>query len=131
VVEATERIPILVVGDARVRTHVRRILEPRTRGLAIIEAADADEAIARIDASPVRIAIVDLPTVLTRHLEVLRRVHDARPDLPILALGALPEAPYGGPARRAGAIGYVWELDLPDALVHMVEMVIEAFLLDR
>ena len=114
---------ILVADDdVTVRASLRLLLGQR--GHEVVEAASADEALAAAMRPEVDLVIQDMnfsrETSGAEGLELLHRLRDGRPDLPVLLLTAWGSIPLAVAGMRAGAADFLtkpWENDVLAATV--------------
>lgn len=110
--------PAILVADAAAlfRTGVRRLLERET-DFVVVEAADADEAVAAARAAEPAFALVDLDLPAGGAIQAVARIRDVRPATQTIVWSFAPEPTVVLEAIRAGATGFLPK-DLPtDALV--------------
>jgi DNA-binding NtrC family response regulator len=132
---AAPQYPILIVEDRdSLRTMLRRTLE--SRGHAVIEARDQDEAEQHLKQSIPALVLSDLRLPSGDGFGVLRAAKDADPDMPVVVMTA-----YGGvqdavAAMKQGALDFLAKPVDPDHLLLLVDralahrrMVAEYFLL--
>ena len=71
------------------------------------QAESADRALPAIDALRPDLVIVDIALKGMNGIELIKRIRDLHPALPVLALSVHDEALFAERALRAGARGYV------------------------
>jgi two-component system, NarL family, invasion response regulator UvrY len=99
---------ILVADDhAVVRRGLRNILEADLPGVAITEAADAREAVARLREVPFDLVLLDLNMPGRDGFEVLEEIRRDHSAARVLILTAYPEGEYAIRAFQLGASGYL------------------------
>lgn len=100
---------ILVVDDDEgFRAALRRLLTPQGgRPVQLEEAADGEEAVRAVAASPPDVVIMDLTMPRTNGVEATRRLRSQWPDLPVIILTAHDDPVYERAARAAGADGFL------------------------
>ena len=97
-----KRVVLLVDDDAAVRTVARRCLQ--TAGYDVVEAGDGLRAWTQFQRQPNGFDVLLADVVMPRMpgTEVAVRVHDVRPELPVVLMtGYTPEGPTGPRARRS------------------------------
>jgi DNA-binding NarL/FixJ family response regulator len=105
---------ILVIDDSETfRRAVRPLIEAALPGAVIGEAADAEAALAALDAGPWDVALLDLSLRARSGFEVLRELRARRPKLPVIVMSLHAEAEYGPAARAAGAAAYLDKAEVP------------------
>ncbi len=101
-------VRVLVIDDSETfRRAVRPLIEGALSGAVIGEAADAEAALAALDAGPWDVALLDLSLRARSGFEVLRALRARRPKLPVVVMSLHAEAEYGPAARDAGATAYL------------------------
>lgn len=119
-------LKILVVDDhAIVRKGVLGILDESPEMLvACDEAANAEEALAKVSASRYDMVLLDISMPGMSGLELLKEWHQERPTLPVLLLSMHPEEQYAVRALSLGAVGYLTKESAPDELTTAVKKVL-------
>ncbi len=111
-------IRVLLADDhSIVREGLRRIVEESGDMKVVAEAADGREALKQVDGVSPDVAVVDISMPGLDGLEVVSRLKDAHPDLPVLILTMHEEAQYVVRAIEAGAMGYLTKQSAPEQLV--------------
>ncbi len=111
-------IRVLLADDhSIVRDGLRRIVEEDGAMTVVAEASDGREALRKIDGSRPDVAVVDISMPGYDGLEVVSRLKDAHPSLPVLILTMHEEAQYVVRAIEAGAMGYLTKQSAPEQLV--------------
>ncbi|MDJ0666140.1 MAG: response regulator transcription factor [Desulfobacterales bacterium] len=111
-------IRVLLADDhSIVRDGLRRIVEEDGAMTVVAEASDGREALRKIDDSRPDVAVVDISMPGYDGLEVVSRLKDAHPTLPVLILTMHEEAQYVVRAIEAGAMGYLTKQSAPEQLV--------------
>ncbi|MBX3623139.1 MAG: response regulator transcription factor [Rhizobacter sp.] len=117
-------LTILVVDDhAIVREGLRRILEGAGRAWTVYEAAGGFQAIEMLRRQPVGVVVADISMPGMSGLELIRRLRDEQPRLPVLVLSMHAEEQYVTRAFKAGANGYLTKDRAGDELVAAVSKV--------
>jgi two-component system, NarL family, invasion response regulator UvrY len=99
---------ILVVDDHELlRRGLRSILSSAFSELALVEAADAPQALAAVEKLPCDVALVDIHLPGRGGLELLQDLRRLYPKMPVVVLSMFPERDYGLRAFKLGASGYV------------------------
>src|SRR5688572_17817427 len=117
----TETTWILLVDDHPiVRLGLRQLIASEF-DLAVCHETDSMEgALVATRALRVDLAIVDLSLGTMDGLELIRRLHEIKPNLPVLVYSLHDEALFAELAFRAGADGYVMKQETPDLLMHAI-----------
>lgn len=117
---------ILVVDDhALVRRGLIELLQrlPPSDGVQFGEAGTAGEALALALAERWDVVLLDLGLPDRHGLEVLRELHRAKPQLPVLILTMFPEDQLALRLLEQGAAGYLTKESAPEELVRAIERV--------
>jgi nitrogen regulation protein NR(I) len=101
----SERPRILVADD---EPNLRRVLSAilEREGYAVVQAADGQEALSSLDDS-VRVVITDLKMPMVDGMEVLRRVSERHPSVPVIMITAFGTVDNAVAAVKAGAFDYI------------------------
>ena len=119
VVEAGAKRILVVDDEEPLRTAFSRYL--RSRGYEVETAGSADEALACVRRSRFALVLCDVRMPGTSGLELVPRAVAIDPDLGILMLSGVNDAPTASTAMQSGAMGYlVKPLPMPE-LVEAVE----------
>ncbi len=117
-------IRILLIDDhALVRRGLVEILQGLPAGAEFGEAGTAAEGIARGLAEQWSVVLLDLGLPDRHGLDVLRELHAAQPQLPILILTMFPEDQLALRMLEMGAAGYLTKESAPEELMRAVERV--------
>lgn len=112
-----EHLPVLVVDDEEV---VRKTLEALlTRaGYPVVLASNGEEALARVDSGELLMVITDVEMPGISGLDLLRRIHQVKPTLPVLIVTGYPSIERVVEAIKHGAVDFIpkpfegrWVLD--------------------
>lgn len=116
---------ILVVDDHPiVRFGIRQMITADPGLSVCCEADTAEAALDLVRRSKADLAIVDLSLSRVHGLELIRQLHDAAPDLPVLVLSMHDEALFAERALRAGARGYIMKHEAIDGLIGAIKQVL-------
>ena len=113
----------LADDHAVVRAGYRRLLELEPDMAVVAEYADADSAYSALCdplGEPIDLLVLDLSMPGRSGLELLRRLSQRLPDLPVLVFTMHESAAMLDQCRRAGAAGFVTKSSAPEVLVHAV-----------
>ena len=117
-------IRILVVDDhALVRRGLIELLQRLAEPVEFGEAGTAQEAIALAFVQHWDVVLLDLGLPDRHGLDVLRELHAARPNLPILILTMFPEDQLALRVLEIGASGYLTKESAPEELIRAVDRV--------
>jgi len=111
--------PILVVDDEKnMRASLRTLLSDE--GYAVCEADSAEHALRRLQDEEVLMVITDARMGGMSGYDLIRRVHERWPDLPVLMITAFATPKLAVEAIQAGAIDYLSKPFAPEELLHSV-----------
>lgn len=118
-------IRILLVDDhAVVRLGVKQVLADSIPESVFEEAGSAEEALSQVRTSSFDIAILDIALPGESGLDVLKKIKQINPGLPVLMLSVYAEEEFAVRTLRAGAAGYVTKkaasTDLAEAVRRIV-----------
>ena len=117
-------IKVLLADDhSIVREGLRRIVEESGDMEVVAEAADGRDALRQVDTAVPDVAVVDISMPGIDGLEVVGRLKDSHPGLPVLILTMHEEAQYIVRAIEAGAMGYLTKPSAPEQLVTAIRKV--------
>ena len=123
--EAPKTTEILIVDDHPVVRLGLKQMITHVPGLSVSgEAATSEEAVQLARTSRVDLAIVDLSLKDAHGLDLIRRLHQVVPGLPVLALSIHDEALFAERALRAGARGYIMKHEAVNNLVAAIRQVL-------
>jgi len=101
-------LKILVVGDHEVaRRGMKQILEDIFPHVEVGEADSGPKAIAAVQQEPWDLGVVDINPPDQRGLELLTKLHNTAPRLPLVVVSRHTEEQYAIRAFRAGAMAYL------------------------
>lgn len=117
---------ILLVDDhAVVRKGIKEIASISVGAADFDEAETGGDAIAMIGAADYDLVILDISLPDQSGLDVLRRIREERPGLPVLILSMHPENGYAARAFEAGANGYLTKGSVPEELQDAIEKILK------
>lgn len=115
---------ILLVDDhSIVRAGIKRLLATLP-DVELLEAKTGEEALDLAARTPLHLLLLDLNLPGLGGVELLRRLLQASPQLPVLVFSMHAEPVYVSRALQAGARGYVSKNAAPDELLHAIEAVL-------
>jgi len=116
---------VLMIDDhAVVRLGLRAILEEADPGVEVAEAGTAQEGLAWLHDKPADAVVLDIGLPDRNGLDVLKRLHQEWPRLPVLILSMYSEDQYGLRMMKAGAAGYLTKASAAEHLVRAVKRVL-------
>jgi DNA-binding NarL/FixJ family response regulator len=111
-------IKVLLADDhGLVRAGLRRVVEESGEMVVVAEAENGREAISLAHKTAPDVAVVDISMPGMDGLEVISRLLDHYPDLPIIILTMHEEEQYIVRAIEAGARGYMTKRSAPEQLI--------------
>jgi DNA-binding NarL/FixJ family response regulator len=112
---------ILIADDhSVVRGGLKQFLSSATDLRIAAEADSGREAMALLDRQAVDLVLLDIALPDISGLEVLRRIKQKFPDLPVLIFSMYPEDDYAMAALNAGAAGYLMKDSEPNEILDAV-----------
>ncbi|HUA64655.1 MAG TPA: sigma-54 dependent transcriptional regulator [Alphaproteobacteria bacterium] len=122
--------PVLVVDDER---NMRRSLENvlSDEGYAARMAESAEEALGFLTREEFFMVITDARLGGMSGYDLLKKIHDGKPELPVLMLTAYATPKLAVEAIRAGAIDYLSKPFAPEELLHAIARCAERYRLLR
>lgn len=116
---------VMIVDDHPVvRLGLRRLIDEEPSMTVCCEADSEAAALAHVRRSRPDLALVDLSLGEGNGLDLIRMLHDAAPDLPVLVLSIHDEALFAERALKAGARGYVMKQEPIERLVEAIQRVL-------
>ena len=107
-----------------VRAGLRRLIEESGDMQVVAEADDGRSALREIEKTRPDVAVIDISMPGLDGLEVISRLRDRFPELPVLVLTMHEEGQYVVRAFEAGARGYITKQSAPEQLVNAIRKVI-------
>lgn len=117
---------IMIIDDHTIVRHGIAQLIMREPELKVVaEAGDAEETLRIIgDIDDLDLAIVDISMPGMSGIDLIKRMVEIRPHLPVLVMSMHDESLYSDRAYRAGAKGYVMKQDASDKLLQAIRKVL-------
>jgi DNA-binding NarL/FixJ family response regulator len=116
---------VLMIDDhAVVRLGLRAILEEAVPDVEVAEAGTAREGLAWLHDHPADAVVLDIGLPDRNGLDVLKRIHQEWPRLPVLILSMYHEDQYGLRMMKAGAAGYLSKASAAEHLVRALTRVL-------
>jgi DNA-binding NarL/FixJ family response regulator len=117
-------IRILLADDHKiVRDGLKRIVGAASDMEIAAEAADGDEALARVKAADFDVALLDMSMPGLAGMDLIKRLKIEKPKLRILVLSMHGEHQYAARALKAGAAGYLNKDSAAEALLGAIRKV--------
>lgn len=112
---------ILIVEDHPVMQESYTLLINRTRKLVVSGvAASLQEAIAQLEADTPDLVLTDISLPDGSGIDLASRLHKERPNLPVVIVTGHGDEQYRRQAINAGASGFVYKHDGPNALLEAI-----------
>ena len=117
-------IRILIADDhAIVRQGLKQILEDNDRIKVVAEHANGTDAMDWLLKYDCDVALIDIAMPGMNGIDLLKKLHKEKPELPVLVLSIYAEDQYAVRLIRAGAAGYLTKECAPMAVVEAVRRV--------
>ena len=117
-------IRVLIADDHKiVRDGLKRILASASDMEIAAEAANGDEALARVKAEDFDVALVDMSMPGLAGMDLIKRLKIEKPKLRILVLSMHGEHQYAARALKAGAAGYLNKDSASEALLGAIRKI--------
>ncbi len=121
---AANLMRILIADDhAIVRKGLREILREEATDAYVDEANNGREALDKARASDWDVIILDITMPGMSGLEVLRKIKDDKPDLPIIMLSMHSSTSFVTASLKIGANGYLTKESAPEELIEAIRTV--------
>jgi CheY-like chemotaxis protein/anti-sigma regulatory factor (Ser/Thr protein kinase) len=117
---------VLVVDDSPFDRHLAVSLLKRSPGLAVFEAADGQDALAKIELHLPDVVVTDLMMPKMNGLELVSAVKEDYPLMPIILMTSMGSEEIAVQALQKGASSYVPKRSLGSDLTEVVEQVLSA-----
>jgi DNA-binding NarL/FixJ family response regulator len=117
-------IRVVVADDhAIVRQGVCRLLASEPDMQLAGEAKDGWEVLQRLSGEPFDLLLLDMTMPGPSGIELIKRVRQEAPRLPMLVLSMHAEGQFAAGAIKAGANGYITKDSIPDAILAAIRQV--------
>ncbi|SHF88087.1 Response regulator receiver domain-containing protein [Desulfacinum infernum DSM 9756] len=116
-----EGLRVLLVDDEVefVSTLAERL---EIRGMEVLVASDGEEALRRVQEEPLDVVVLDVRMPGLGGLDVLKRIKEMKPDLPVILLTGHSATRDGIEGMRLGAFDYLMKpLDIETLMAKMKE----------
>ena len=117
---------VLICDDHRiVRQGIKQVLADAPEIVVVAEASDGQEALTLVAAkrSELSVVLLDIALPGLDGLEVLQRIKQSEPALPVLMLSTYPDRQYAVRCIKLGAAGYLNKSADPDDMLAAVRKV--------
>lgn len=120
-----QKARIMIVDDhVIVRQGIAQLVNREPDLDVCCEAGDAESALSVLRSQPVDLAIVDISLPGTSGIELVKLIHQDKPDLPVLMMSMHDESLYSDRAFRAGARGYVMKQEATEKLLMAIRKIL-------
>lgn len=116
---------IVVDDHAVVRRGLSQILKNMQEVTSVVEAANGNELIDRLNEAEYDIVVLDISMPGKSGLDVLKEIKTIKQNIRVLILSIHPEEQYAIRALKAGAAGYITKDGAPEELVVAVQRIME------
>lgn len=123
--ERRKRRVFIVDDHAVIRNGLAELINQTPDLVFCGDAASAEEAIQKIQGAKPEAAIIDLVLGDMSGLELLKRLKDLMPQLPVLVLSMHDENYYAERCLRAGAMGYIMKKEAIEQVEDAVRTILE------
>lgn len=114
---------ILADDHAIVRGGLKQIIATTTDIMVVSEATEGSEVLEQWQQIPCDMLLLDMTMPGMSGVELIKRLHIEKPDLPILVLSMHNEGQIVARALKAGAAGYVTKGSEPEILLSAIRKV--------
>lgn len=116
----TKRPAILVVDDdPYVLESISSFL--KEYGYSVISCEEAKEAMTKLQENRVDVVLTDIRMPMVSGIELLEKIHDLNPEIPVILMTAYAELDTAIDAIKKGAFDFITKPYKPAYLVHSVE----------
>jgi two-component system, NarL family, invasion response regulator UvrY len=117
-------IKILIADDHPiVRMGLKQVVAETANVRVVDEAGTGEEILSKVSANDYDVILLDIALPDTSGLDVLKRIKQMKPNIPVLMLSIHPEKYYAMQALRAGASGYVTKNRAAKELIEAINKV--------
>jgi two-component system invasion response regulator UvrY len=118
-------LKILIADDhAIVRKGLKDILREADEPASVAEAGTGLEALQKAQSEAWDVVVLDITLPDINGLEVLRRLKEMKPELPVIMLSMHSSQQYVRNSLKAGASGYLNKESAPDELITALHAVL-------
>lgn len=119
-------IKILIVDDHMIfREGIKKVLSAATDIMVTGEAGNGKDALRELGQKPYDIVLLDMALPDMEGIDLLRRIKESAPDLPVLVLSFFPEEQYAVRVLKDGAAGYLTKESVPKDLIRAIRKTAE------
>jgi two-component system, NarL family, invasion response regulator UvrY len=117
-------IKILIADDHPiVRMGLKQVVADTANVRVVDEAETGEEILAKVSKNDYDVVLLDIALTDMSGLDVLKRIKQIKPNIPVLMLSIHPEKYYAVQALRAGASGYVTKNRAAKELIEAINKV--------
>lgn len=123
--ESNPAMRILIADDhAIVRKGLKDILREADEPAIVEEAGTGQEALEKIQNNSWDVVVLDITLPDMNGLEILKRLNESKPDLPVVMLSMHSSQQYVRNSLKLGASGYLNKESAPDELIAALHAVL-------
>src|SRR5882724_2296263 len=116
---------IIVIDDRKlIRESVEHVL--KNEGHTVVSVESAEQGLAGVEGGDFDIVMTDFQMPGTNGLEIIKKLHDARPRLPVILMTAHHTTDLAIEATRLGAFDYILHPINPPELLELIEKALAA-----
>ncbi len=119
-------VNVLVIDDHMIfREGIKKVLSTATDIRVLKEAGNGEEALGALAAERFDVVLLDLALPDIDGVDLLRRIKQDSPALPVLVLSFFPEEQYAIRVLKEGASGYLTKESVPRDLIRAIRKAAE------
>ena len=119
-------LKVLIADDhAIVRKGLKEILREAAENTLVGEASNGQEALDQVEAAPWDVVVLDITMPGQNGLEVLKKLKQQHPKLPVLMLSMHSGYHYVMGSLKSGASGYLNKETAPEELIAAIRTAID------
>ena len=119
-------LKVLIADDhAIVRKGLKEILREAAENTLVGEASNGQEALDQVEAAPWDVVVLDITMPGQNGLEVLKKLKQQHPKLPVLMLSMHSGYHYVMGSLKSGASGYLNKETAPEELITAIRTAID------
>jgi two-component system, NarL family, invasion response regulator UvrY len=122
---APEKKILMANGHAILRETLGQVIAEIPDVVLVAVAKNGNEVMAMINKYDLDLVILDIDMPDRNCLEILKKIKNDIPDLPVLILNMLPEKQYAVSMLKAGADGYITMENLADQMREAIQSIFQ------
>jgi CheY-like chemotaxis protein len=129
----SEAVKILVIDDSEDdRFLYKRCLQKSGTSYTVVETANGEDGLARIEAEPFACVLLDYSLPGRNGVEILKRIRSKHPFVPVVMLTGLGNEKVAVDAMKEGAQNYISKATIdPQTLAHVIQVAIRHCAMQR